>query len=155
MIWSLLQSELTEWFTHPPEGCSLVQFEPLNTWIIEMKGPETSACTPPLYKDQTFKLRISFTDRYPLEPPEFVFLPVPPLHPHIYSNGHCCLDILYDSPKGGWSPALTISKVALSLRSMLASNGERKRPPGDTEYCVRTKGRSPKDTRWDFDDDTV
>lgn len=43
------------------------------------------------------------------------------------SNGHICLDILYDGQNGGWSPALTINKVCLSLRSMLASNTEKVR----------------------------
>jgi hypothetical protein len=41
------------------------------------------------------------------------------------SNGHICLDILYDGQNGGWSPALTINKVCLSLRSMLASNTDK------------------------------
>lgn len=41
------------------------------------------------------------------------------------SNGHICLDILYDGQNGAWSPALTISKLCLSLRSMLASNTEK------------------------------
>jgi hypothetical protein len=63
------------------------------------------------------------------------------MHPHIYSNGHICLDILYDSANGGWSPALTMNKVALSLRSMLASNTDKRRPPGDLDYCVRMNGR--------------
>ncbi len=27
---------------------------------------------------------------------QVVFLPPSPVHPHIYSNGHICLDILYD-----------------------------------------------------------
>ena len=72
---------------------------------------------------------MSFTDKYPLEPPEILFLEPSPVHPHIYSNGHVCLDILYDGRNGGWSPALTINKVVMSLRSMLASNQDKVRHP--------------------------
>ena len=28
---------------------------------------------------------------------QVMFVPPSPVHPHIYSNGHICLDILYDS----------------------------------------------------------
>lgn len=76
---------------------------------------------------QPCRLNIRFTERYPLEPPEVTFLTPTPIHPHIYSNGHICLDILYDGQNGGWSPALTISKLCLSLRSMLASNTDKVR----------------------------
>jgi ubiquitin-protein ligase len=72
-----------------------------------------------------YRLNIKFTERYPLEPPEVTFLTPTPVHPHIYSNGHICLDILYDGQNGGWSPALTINKLCLSLRSMLASNTDK------------------------------
>lgn len=149
-----VQSELRDWLQHPPDGCRLVQYEDLHTWIIELQGPE-SPCQPQLYVGETFRLRILFSERYPLEPPEVTFVPPSPVHPHIYSNGHICLDILYDGHNGGWSPALTINKVALSLRSMLASNTERRRPPGDADYCARMRGRSPKETRWQFDDPHV
>ena len=56
---------------------------------------------------------------------QVTFVPPSPVHPHIYSNGHVCLDILYDGRNGGWSPALTINKLCLSLRSMLASNNDK------------------------------
>lgn len=41
-----------------------------------------------------------------------------PVHPHVYGNGHVCLDLL----GAGWSPVHTIMTVALSLQSMLAGN---------------------------------
>lgn len=31
------------------------------------------------------------------------------------SNGHICLDILYSGRNGGWSPALTMSKVRVGV----------------------------------------
>ena len=76
-----------------------------------MLGPESSPCEPPLYRGKVFKLRVVFGDRYPLDPPDVTFLPTTPEHPHVYTNGHVCLDVLYDGPSGGWSPALTINKV--------------------------------------------
>lgn len=150
-----IQSELNEWLHAPPDGCELLQFEPLTTWVVGMSGPESAPGMPQLYVGEKFQLRIAFTDRYPMEPPEVIFIPPSPVHPHIYSNGHICLDILYDGRRGGWSPALTMNKVCLSLRSMLSSNTDKKRPPGDQDYCQRMRGRSPKETRWDFEDDKV
>lgn len=150
-----IQSELRDWTRNPPEGCLLETCEPMTTWIIRMEGPEAAPGMPRLYEGEVFRLQIKFTERYPLEPPEVVFVPPTPVHPHIYSNGHICLDILYDGHNGGWSPALTINKLCLSLRSMLASNTDKQRPPGDAEYCMRVGNRSPKNTRWLFDDPNV
>lgn len=149
-----IQSELREWMNAPPDGCCLESCEELLRWVIIMQGPEAAGGRA-LYEDEVFRIRVSFSDNYPLEPPEIIFLEPSPVHPHIYSNGHVCLDILYTGRDGGWSPALTINKVVMSLRSMLASNQDKRRPDGDEQYCKRTLGRSPKETRWAFHDDTV
>jgi ubiquitin-protein ligase len=83
-----IQSELTEWTRNPPEGMMLESCEPdVTCWIIRMAGPEDAPT--PLYRGETFRLRVRFGDRYPLEPPEVIFVPPDvPVHCHCYSNGH-------------------------------------------------------------------
>lgn len=151
-----IQSELRDFTRNPPDGCHLESYEPITTWVVRMEGPEAAPGMPRLYEGEVYRLQVKFSERYPLEPPEVIFVPPGvPMHEHIYSNGHICLDILYDGHNGGWSPALTINKVCLSLRSMLGSSTEKQRPPGDAEYCSRVGTRSPKNTKWMFDDDRV
>lgn len=52
------------------------------------------------------------------DPKDGIALKGIPVHPHIYGNGHVCLDLL----GAGWSPVHNITSVALSLQSMLAGN---------------------------------
>ena len=73
-------------------------------------GPED---TP--FHGGLFKLSIQFPVDYPFRPPHMRFL-TKIYHPNINSAGLICLDIL----KGAWSPALTISKVLLSISSLLS-----------------------------------
>ena len=39
---------MRDWLQHPPDGCRLVEYEDLRTWVIELAGPE-SPCPPQLY----------------------------------------------------------------------------------------------------------
>lgn len=78
-------------------------------WQATIMGPEDSP-----YSGGVFFLDIHFPADYPFKPPKVHFT-TRIYHCNINSNGGICLDILKDQ----WSPALTISKVLLSICSLL------------------------------------
>lgn len=87
--------------------------------------------------------------------PEVVFVrdethPIP-IHPHIYSNGIICLDLL---DRQGWSPVHNVESVCVSLQSMLTSNTKNERPPGDESF-VRHNTQRPRDISFVFHDNEV
>lgn len=82
----------------------------LKEWSAILAGPPG---TP--YEEGTFQLDITFPDEYPFKPPMVRFA-TRIYHCNISPrSGAICLDIL----KTEWSPALTISKVLLSISSLL------------------------------------
>jgi ubiquitin-conjugating enzyme E2 D/E len=106
-----LQTELKEIIQDPPSNCSAgLAKEDIYNWYATIIGPEG---TP--YQGGIFNLNIFFPNDYPFKPPKVTFI-TKIYHPNINSNGNICLDILKDQ----WSPALTISKVLLSISSLLA-----------------------------------
>ena len=106
-----INKELQDLGKDPPAGCSAgpVDESDLYTWQASIVGPDDSP-----YSGGVFFLNIHFPTDYPFKPPKVTFSSKI-YHPNINSNGSICLDILKDQ----WSPALTISKVLLSISSLL------------------------------------
>jgi ubiquitin-conjugating enzyme E2 W len=135
----------------------------------------------PLYLNETYRLKFRFGPSYPIgssylpdlppawlrdggqiltfrrfaEPPEVVFVQLPdrpiPMHPHVYSNGIICLDLLGQQ---GWSPVQNVESVCMSLQSMLTGNSKNERPPGDEDF-VRVNRQRPKDIQFYYHDNDV
>ena len=105
-----IRTELDKIQQDPPSNCSAGPAnEDLFKWEATIIGPIDT-----VYEGGIFKLDILFPERYPFKPPKVKFR-TRIYHPNINSSGGICLDILKDQ----WSPALTISKVLLSICSLL------------------------------------
>jgi len=105
-----INMELRDLRKDPPSSCSAGPVgEDMFTWEGCIFGPEDSP-----FHGGVFKLSIQFPVDYPFRAPHVKFL-TKIYHPNINSAGFICLDIL----KQQWSPALTISKVLLSITSLL------------------------------------
>lgn len=117
-----LNKELIDLKKHAPSNCSAGLIDDdIFRWQATIIGPEG---TP--YQGGIFELRIDFPQDYPFKPPNVVFL-TRIYHCNINSNGNICLDIL----KENWSPALTISKVLLSICSLM--NDQNPNDPLDSQ----------------------
>jgi ubiquitin-conjugating enzyme E2 D/E len=105
-----ISKELKNLIADPPSNCSAGPVgDDIFHWQATLMGPEDSP-----YEGGVFFLDINFPADYPYKAPRVTFS-TKIYHPNINSSGGICLDILKDQ----WSPALTISKVLLSICSLL------------------------------------
>ena len=106
-----LQREYAEIQQDPPANCTAGPANDADflNWNAMIFGPADSP-----FQGGIFHLAIRFPSDYPFKPPIITFK-TKIYHPNINAAGGICLDIL----KGQWSPALTISKVLLSILSLL------------------------------------
>merc|ERR1712110_1152134 len=105
-----INKELQDLGRDPPAQCSAGPVgDDLFHWQATIMCPPESP-----YQGGVFFLTIHFPTDYPFKPPKVAFT-TKIYHPNINSNGSICLDIL----RSQWSPALTISKVLLSICSLL------------------------------------
>mmetsp|Transcript_31642 Transcript_31642/g.44063 ORF Transcript_31642/g.44063 Transcript_31642/m.44063 type:complete len:223 (-) Transcript_31642:314-982(-) len=107
-----IRKELADVIRDPPHNCSAAPKNKKNIyeWYSTIMGPEG---TP--YAGGIFYLNIVFPQDYPFKPPKVQFR-TRIYHCNIDKNGFICLDILKDN----WSPALTISRVLLSITALMA-----------------------------------
>jgi ubiquitin-conjugating enzyme E2 D/E len=105
-----IKKELESLEKDPPSNCSAApEDNDMYHWSGTIIGPTGS-----VYEGGLFSLSIEFPPNYPFKPPKVKFL-TRIYHPNIHSGGGICLDIL----KNNWSPALTVSKVLISICSLL------------------------------------
>ncbi|KAF4675441.1 hypothetical protein FOL47_007749 [Perkinsus chesapeaki] len=105
-----INKELQDLSRDPPANCSAGPIgDDMFHWQATIMGPKDSP-----YEGGVFFLNITFPSDYPFKPPKCHFT-TKIYHCNISANGSICLDILKDQ----WSPALTISKVLLSISSLL------------------------------------
>uniref|UniRef100_A0A8I3WV42 E2 ubiquitin-conjugating enzyme n=1 Tax=Callithrix jacchus TaxID=9483 RepID=A0A8I3WV42_CALJA len=120
-----IQKELAEITLDPPPNCSAgPKGDNIYEWRSTILGPPGS-----VYEGGVFFLDITFSSDYPFKPPKVTFR-TRIYHCNINSQGVICLDILKDN----WSPALTISKVLLSICSLLTDCN-----PGGLRSSMRGK----------------
>ena len=106
-----LKKDLQEITSDPPSHVSAGPINDSNfeLWEATIMGPSDSP-----YAGGVFKLDILFPENYPFKPPKILFK-TKIFHPNINKYGSICLDILNVK----WSPAMSISKVLLSIVSLL------------------------------------
>ena len=106
-----ITKEMKDLAKDAPSNCSAgpKNESDLFNWVATIIGPSS---TP--YAGGVFNLEIQFPSDYPFKPPKIRFV-TKVYHCNVNAQGGICLDILKDN----WSPALTISKVLLSICSLL------------------------------------
>ena len=106
-----IRADLNLFNKDPPANISAGPVnDDLFIWKGTIIGPDDSP-----YEGGIFLFSIHFPTDYRFKPPKITFL-TKIYHPNINLNGSICLDILMDQ----WSPALIISKVLLSISSLLS-----------------------------------
>ena len=97
----------------PLPTCSahLINDEDLYHWAATISGPSISP-----YADQNFELKVLLPDNYPHNAPKIFFI-TSIFHPNVSCTGEVKMG---DLEPDQWCPALTISKLLISVQALLS-----------------------------------
>ncbi|XP_064631749.1 ubiquitin-conjugating enzyme E2-17 kDa-like [Lineus longissimus] len=111
MAMKRLNKEIKDMAREPSPSCTAAPHdEDIFNWRAKIQGPPDSP-----YQGGVFILQINFPTDYPFKPPKISFI-TKIFHPNINDKGNICMDIL----RSQWSPALTVTKVLLSIASLMS-----------------------------------
>ena len=106
-----IESEIDNFNKDPPPNISVGPINDNDIFRLQgtILGPKDSS-----YEGGVFFLNILYPKDYPFKPPKVTFI-TKIYHPNISRYGDIFLDIL----RHNWTPALTVSKILLSISSLL------------------------------------
>lgn len=96
------------------------------------------------YAGLKYDLEIKIGDDYPMKPPIFHFVHHTVYHPNVNTSGDICVDIL----KSGWAPTLSLSKIMMSICSLLNE-------PNPDSPLNSTAAHDWKNNRKKFQDEVI
>ncbi|GFV54122.1 ubiquitin-conjugating enzyme E2 5A [Trichonephila clavipes] len=105
-----LRNELKSLHTDPPEGIEALPLDEMCFhWQASIAGPVDSP-----YEGGLFYLYLQVPSSYPMSPPTVRFI-TKIFHPNVSRHGDIGIDSIHDN----WSLILTISKILISIQSLL------------------------------------
>jgi len=123
-----ITADIKEYRSNPIPGTAVYQCEnPITRVYVAIAGPNDS-----VYQNGIYFFQFDFTNDYPHEPPKGTFLnwqnTTMRMHPNMYTSGKLCLSILGTWTGPGWTSAMGLNTIILTIQSILDDNPLKNEP---------------------------